>query len=107
MRFSRQEYRGGLPFPSPGDRPNPGIEPGSSALQADSLASKPPGKPMIKQQYWKKQNHTLGNAVGPPYSTLPWRPLCVLVTQSCLLFVIPWAVVCPAPLVMGFFMQEY
>ena len=37
MEFSRQEYWSGLPFPSPGDLPNPGIEPGSPALQADSL----------------------------------------------------------------------
>ena len=44
MGFSRQEYWRGLPFPSPGDLPNPGIEPGSPALQADSLASEPPGK---------------------------------------------------------------
>ena len=45
MGFSRQEYWSGLPFPSPGDRPNPGIEPGSPALQADVLSSEPPGKP--------------------------------------------------------------
>ena len=44
MEFSRQEYWNGLPFPSPGDLPDPGIEPGSSALQADSLPSEPPGK---------------------------------------------------------------
>ena len=37
MRFSRQRYWSGWPFPSPGDLPNPGIEPGSLALQADSL----------------------------------------------------------------------
>ena len=37
MGFSRQEYWSGLPFPSPGDLPNPGIKPGSPALQADSL----------------------------------------------------------------------
>ena len=42
--FSRQEYWGGLPFPSPGDLPNPGIEPGSPTLQADALPSEPPGK---------------------------------------------------------------
>ena len=41
--FSRQEYWSGLPFPSPGDLPNPGIEPGSPALQADSLPSEPQG----------------------------------------------------------------
>ena len=44
MGFSRQEYWSGLPFPSPGDLPNPGIEPGSLALQADALPSEPPGK---------------------------------------------------------------
>ena len=45
MGFSRQEYWSGLPFPSPGDLPDPGIEPGSPALQADTLLSEPPGKP--------------------------------------------------------------
>ena len=45
MEFSRQEYWGGLPFPSPGHLPYPGIEPRSSELQADSLLSEPPGKP--------------------------------------------------------------
>ena len=44
MGFSKQEYWSGLPFPSPGDLPNPGIEPGSLALQADALPSEPPGK---------------------------------------------------------------
>ena len=42
MGFSRQEYWSGLPFPSPGDLPDPGIEPGSPALQADGLPSEPP-----------------------------------------------------------------
>ena len=41
MDFSRQEYWSGLPFPSPGDLLNPGIEPGSPELQADSLPSEP------------------------------------------------------------------
>ena len=44
MGFSRQEYWSGLPFPSPGDLPDPGIEPRSPALQADALISEPPGK---------------------------------------------------------------
>ena len=48
VEFSRQEYWTGLPFPSPGDLPNPGIEPGSLALQADSLPSEPPGKPQLE-----------------------------------------------------------
>ena len=42
--FSRQEYWRGLPFPSPGDLPDSGIGPGTSALQADSLPFQPPGK---------------------------------------------------------------
>ena len=42
MRFSRQEYWSGLPFPSPGNLPNPGIEPRSPTLQADSSPSEPP-----------------------------------------------------------------
>ena len=45
MGFSRQEYWSGLPFPSPGDLPDPETEPGSPALQADSLLSEPPRKP--------------------------------------------------------------
>ena len=47
MGFSRQEYWSGLPFPSPGDPPDPGIELGSPALQVDSLPSEPPGKPQL------------------------------------------------------------
>ena len=46
MGFSRQEYWSGLPFPSPGDLPDPGIKPGFPALQADSLLSEPPQKPL-------------------------------------------------------------
>ena len=45
MGFSRQEYRSELPFPSPGDLPDPGIELWSPAFQADALTSEPPGKP--------------------------------------------------------------
>ena len=45
MRFSRQGYWSGLPFPSPGDLPNPGIEPGSPALQADFSPTELQGKP--------------------------------------------------------------
>ena len=45
LEFSRQDYLSGLPFPSPGDLPDPGIEPGSPMLQADALPSEPPEKP--------------------------------------------------------------
>ena len=44
MEFSRQEYWSGLSFPSPGDLPDPGIEPRSPILQADNVSSEPPGK---------------------------------------------------------------
>ena len=46
MGFSRQESWSGLPFLSPGDLPDPGIEPRSPILQADALPSEPPGKPL-------------------------------------------------------------
>ena len=45
MGFSRQEYWSGLPFPSPGDLPDPGIKLRSPALQVDTLTSEPRGKP--------------------------------------------------------------
>ena len=47
MGLSRQEYWGGLPLPSPGDLPDPGIKPGSPALQADALPSETPGMPWV------------------------------------------------------------
>ena len=47
MGFSGQEYWSGLPFPSPGDLPDPGIEPRTPALQADTLPSKPAGNPHL------------------------------------------------------------
>ena len=46
LSMDRQEYWSGLPFPSPGDLPNPGTEPRSPALEADTLPSEPPGKPL-------------------------------------------------------------
>ena len=48
MGFSRQECQSGLPFPSPGDLPDPGIEPWFPTLQADALPSEPPGKLIYK-----------------------------------------------------------
>ena len=48
MGFSRQEYWSGLPFPSPRDLSDPGVEPGFLALEADALTSEPPGKPQYK-----------------------------------------------------------
>ena len=51
MGFSRQECWSGLPFPSPGDLPYPGIEPRSPVLKADALPSEPPGKPVLIYTY--------------------------------------------------------
>ena len=57
MGFPRQEYQSGLPFPPPGDLPEPGMEHGPPALQADSLPSEPPGKPVcLLYLNFKKEN---------------------------------------------------
>ena len=56
MEFSRQEYWSGLPFPSPGDFPDPEIQPGSPALQADSLSSEPTIL-QYKRKIFEKQTH--------------------------------------------------
>ena len=82
MGFSRQEYWSELPFPSPGDLPDPGIEPGSPAFQADTLTYEPPGKPR-------------------------WVCVCVLIGFSHVqLFMTLWGIVCQAPLSMVFSRQE-
>ena len=54
MRFFRQGYWRGLPFPSPGDFPDLGIEPGSAALKADSL----PTELQFKGQFYKSRKKT-------------------------------------------------
>ena len=65
MEFSRQEHWSGLPFPFPGDLLDPGIESRSPALQADSLLSKPPGKPLLSR----------GTPLTLPYlSNISWFP---------------------------------
>ena len=59
MGFSRQEYWSGLPFPSPEALPDPGIEPRSPALQADTLSSEPPGKTSLKHNARKIFTETI------------------------------------------------
>ena len=66
MGFSRQEYWSGLPFPSPGDLPDPGLEPGSPTLEADDLTSEPPGKQMA--------THSSTLAWKIPWSEKPGGP---------------------------------
>ena len=51
MRFPRQEYWSGLPFPSPGDLPDPGIKPVSAALAGGFFITEPPGKPFFRVSY--------------------------------------------------------
>ena len=59
MLFSRQEYWSELPFPSPGDLPDPGIKPRSPSYQADALTSEPPGKPRELLSFIWYKNHTV------------------------------------------------
>ena len=81
MEFYRKEYWSGLPIPSPKDFPNPGIEPRSPALQADSLPSEPPEKPLalykkgyteILPEIWPRATCQYTQHV-PPYSRAPAR----------------------------------
>ena len=67
--FSRQEYWSGLPCPSPGDLPNPGIEHVSPALQTDALPSEPLGKPQV-QLLGQEDTLKKGMATHPGYSCL-------------------------------------
>ena len=68
MEFSRQEYWIGLPFPSPGYLPDPGMDPRSPSLQADTLSSKPPAKPLDHQR----------NSLFLSYKILPNIPFCTV-----------------------------
>ena len=52
MRFHKQEYWSGLPFPSPGDLPDPGIKPASPALVGGFFTTEPPGKPSVEVTVW-------------------------------------------------------
>ena len=67
MGFSRQEYWSVLPFLSPGDLPNPGIEPASPTLQAESLLSEPPGKGSF---FTKKKKNGVKKIIGNELNTL-------------------------------------
>ena len=73
MGFSRQEYWNGLPFSSPGDLPNPGIESGSPALQTDALPSEPLGKPLCAYLTYMQSTswETLGGKKHKLKSRLP------------------------------------
>ena len=88
MGFSRQEYWSGLPFPSPGDAPDPVIKPGSPTLQADSLLSEPPGKP-YGLTHCSGHQHCPSNIFCSPLVQGTWMALwgwvqpCVLLCDNC------------------------
>ena len=87
MEFSRSEYWSGLPFPSPGDLPDPGIEPRSPTFQANTLPSEPPGKPLFKLcvktdrssgiPLWRSAKNTqlALRGSGPSKGAVQWRVL--------------------------------
>ena len=104
MKVSRQEYWLGLPFPSPGDLPHPGIQPGSPALQPDSLLSDPPGKPewthsgqkfrrtgLFWYRFWTNVfvPYYLNTAVFPK-ADLGWETLCQRLNTRIYLLAICW-----------------
>ena len=64
MRFSRQGYWNGFPFPSPGDLPNPGIEPRFAALQTDALPSEQPGEQKLREASFNSVLMTPGSALS-------------------------------------------
>ena len=75
MGFSRQEYWSGLLFPSPGNLPDPGIEPRSPALRADTLTSEPPGKPNSRHSPKSPLNMLLDRALLTRGSKTQLHPL--------------------------------
>ena len=75
MGFSKQDHWSGLPFPSPGDCPNPGIKPGSPALQADVLPSESRGKSHVNLWCYKGKKAGLqGEEQGSRGAFLPFLP---------------------------------
>ena len=78
--FSRQQYWSALPFPSPGDLPNSGMEPRSFALQADSLLSEPPGESQRNEDDWQKLQFCFLNFL--PTQESGWRHCALLLHRS-------------------------
>ena len=80
MKFSRQEYWSGLPFPSPGDLPHPGIEPRSPTLQADALLSEPPGNfygPHWLYSPWNSPGQNTGMGISFLQGIFPTEVSCI------------------------------
>ena len=97
--FSRQEYWNGLPCPSPGDLPDPGIEPmtlRSPALAGGFFTTSATWE-APRNTYWKNKNN---------FYFLKYHDGGALVAKSCVTLVSPWTVVLQAPLSMGFLRHE-
>ena len=126
MGFSRhrQEYWSGLPFPSPGDLPNPGMEPGSPTLQVNSLPSEPkthkvpllglktqprvfPGGPVVNISTFPLRGTRVPFLVGKLTYRMLHGTAESEVAQSCPTLCDPWTVAHQAPPSMGFSRQEY
>ena len=108
MEFSRQEYWNGLPFPSPGDLPDPGIEPGSPALQADSYMWDLFLKIIEKENRFvviRPDARDGGGGIGGKWSK--GTCVCMSVTHLCLTLWILWTVAFQAHLSTEFSKQEY
>ena len=97
MGFSGQDYWSGLPFPSPGDLPNPGIKPRSPALQADSLPCEPQGGFTIRGQqrpnFWKFGSLLWGSGGVGGVGGLgfgPWQPCSLTCLAFPSLIFLPW-----------------
>ena len=88
MGFSRQEYWSELPFPSPGDLPDPEIKPGSPSLQTDTLPSKPPGKPRNNCTPLKGSQAEY-TELSKPHFPIPGFYVCCYVPHSAFLILGP------------------
>ena len=131
MGFSRQEHQSGLPFPSPGDLPDPGIEPISPALPSNSLSVEPPGKSSLVIAAAAKSLQSCPSLCdpidgNPPGSDIPgilqartldwvaisfsnaWKwKVKVKSLSHVQLFATPWTRAYQAPPSMGFSRQKY
>ena len=120
MGFPRQEYWSGLPLPSPGDLPGPGIKPRCPTLQADSLPTELWGKPLYRKFYKMGGAFCLSQKVFPQTIFSKVVSTVILATSSFLasacvrslfshlqLFATPWTVAHQVPLSMGFSRQEH
>ena len=97
MGISRQEYRSGLPCSSPGDHPNPGIEPRSPTLQADSLPFELPEKPISWRMVQDKNSVFFrGEHAGWPYCSVTPSVASIQILNSCSMPVwVIWRALCP------------